>query len=449
VLADAVGLSTFTVIGCSFSLKCGEGRLISVLMGVITGSFGGIVRDILCGSVPLVLRREIYATAAILGGAVFVAMLASGAGEKWSMLFGASVVWHQGYPAYCSGWLCQFLILVNWRENIMNRYRVLLLGLGFWGTRWMRVISEIDQCDLVGISGAEQDVARLRGDYDLSGVGVFADFREAIGQVDADIAVIAIPTLFHVEAARRALDRGMHVLSEKPLASNVEEARMILDYKRRYPSLCYMIDQNYRWRQHNQTMKKTVESGLIGEVGSVHIEFRQMEDLLGYREFLNMPLLQDVSIHHFDLIRFFTGVDCRSIYAHSYRPAWSKFDGRPGTEAVLRMDDGIVVNYNATWAARGRQTSWDGDITITGDKGCITLDAADNVRLFANSDTTGRLLDKVDMPATELGYALSMMVGCIENGSIPETTIEDNIRSYAMVCAAEESVALDQPVALF
>lgn len=80
LVADAFGLAVFTFIGAQTAYEAGVPNLIVVLMGAITGSAGGVMRDVLCAEVPLILRREIYATAAIAGAAVFVLLKELGAG---------------------------------------------------------------------------------------------------------------------------------------------------------------------------------------------------------------------------------------------------------------------------------------------------------------------------------------------------------------------------------
>ncbi len=72
LIPDAVGLALFTVIGTSVALKLGTPWLIASLMGVITGVFGGVIRDILCNEVPLILRTDIYATASLAGATLFI-----------------------------------------------------------------------------------------------------------------------------------------------------------------------------------------------------------------------------------------------------------------------------------------------------------------------------------------------------------------------------------------
>ncbi len=70
--ADAVGLALFAGLGAEAALRFGADGWVAVLMGVVTATMGGVIRDILCAELPLILRREIYATAAALGAVGFV-----------------------------------------------------------------------------------------------------------------------------------------------------------------------------------------------------------------------------------------------------------------------------------------------------------------------------------------------------------------------------------------
>lgn len=75
-VADACGLALFTVIGAHKALMLGHSGLVAVLMGMMTGVAGGMIRDVLAQRVPMVLREEIYATAAMAGGIAYVALQA-------------------------------------------------------------------------------------------------------------------------------------------------------------------------------------------------------------------------------------------------------------------------------------------------------------------------------------------------------------------------------------
>jgi len=71
LIADAAGLAFFNVMGMQKSLDYGTGYFIAIVMGTMTGVFGGMIRDVICREVPLVLKSELYATTCILGGIVY------------------------------------------------------------------------------------------------------------------------------------------------------------------------------------------------------------------------------------------------------------------------------------------------------------------------------------------------------------------------------------------
>lgn len=71
-LFDTIGIGLFTVLGAQKTLDIGLAPIIAVLMGTVSAVFGGVLRDVLSNEVPLILRKEIYATACLTGGLVFI-----------------------------------------------------------------------------------------------------------------------------------------------------------------------------------------------------------------------------------------------------------------------------------------------------------------------------------------------------------------------------------------
>jgi len=69
---DTAGIALFTVLGLEKALRTGVSPLIALVMGVVTAVFGGVVRDILCNEIPLIFRKEVYATACLAGGAAYL-----------------------------------------------------------------------------------------------------------------------------------------------------------------------------------------------------------------------------------------------------------------------------------------------------------------------------------------------------------------------------------------
>jgi uncharacterized membrane protein YeiH len=89
---DAIGLGTFVVIGTTKALDFQLGLLGAVLMGVMTGTAGGVIRDLFANQVPLIFRREIYASACVAGSILLVALEAVGTGRPAAALLSAGTV---------------------------------------------------------------------------------------------------------------------------------------------------------------------------------------------------------------------------------------------------------------------------------------------------------------------------------------------------------------------
>lgn len=106
---DAMGLAAYAVVGAAKALNLGVAPVSAVVMGVLTATFGGIIRDVLAGEPNLLLRREIYITAALLGASVFVTLTLLGL-SFWPAglsgfaaalaLRGAAIHWSLSLPAF-------------------------------------------------------------------------------------------------------------------------------------------------------------------------------------------------------------------------------------------------------------------------------------------------------------------------------------------------------------
>jgi uncharacterized membrane protein YeiH len=111
LVADAVGLAMFTIVGAEKSLQYQESGIIAVILGVITGVAGGIIRDVLCRELPLVFRQEtfLYATAATIGSVAYVLLYRFAPAVPMPGLVGmivilllrlAAIVWRWRLPVF-------------------------------------------------------------------------------------------------------------------------------------------------------------------------------------------------------------------------------------------------------------------------------------------------------------------------------------------------------------
>lgn len=104
LVADAFGLALFTVSGAKIAEQLGMPGIIVVFMAALTGTAGGMLRDVLCAEVPLILRREIYATASIAGAIVYVAGQAAGLDSAVVALAAMALVFALRMAAIFLGW---------------------------------------------------------------------------------------------------------------------------------------------------------------------------------------------------------------------------------------------------------------------------------------------------------------------------------------------------------
>ena len=92
LVADALGLALFAISGAQIAEAAGYPAIVVVLMGTMTGVAGGVLRDVLTAQIPLILRRDIYATAAIAGIALYLVLQAVGVRRSGAAAIGMLVV---------------------------------------------------------------------------------------------------------------------------------------------------------------------------------------------------------------------------------------------------------------------------------------------------------------------------------------------------------------------
>ena len=109
LFADAIGLAFFNVMGLQKALTYGASPLIAIALGTMTGVFGGLIRDVICREIPLVLKGELYATTCIIGGAAYISSMLLGLSTVGCMLVGfvitlairlGAMQWHWHLPVF-------------------------------------------------------------------------------------------------------------------------------------------------------------------------------------------------------------------------------------------------------------------------------------------------------------------------------------------------------------
>lgn len=252
--------------------------------------------------------------------------------------------------------------------------RIGVLGFGRWGRTWLPVLETEPGVELVAVAGGRSDAAG----HGRPGASPHPMLRTGVRHVgrwedaldDLDAVVVTLPVPLHLAAARAAADRGLHVLLEKPAVLARGELAELEDVAARATGVV-MVCQNYRERPWVRRVRE--ELATLGALTHVTVEIARREFLDGGRGALPHPLLDDLAIHHVDLLRHLSGQEARVLAAVGSRPPWTTYDGDPDVAALLRLSGGATVAMHGTWTARGRETPYDGDWTFRGEHGLVEV----------------------------------------------------------------------------
>ena len=303
--------------------------------------------------------------------------------------------------------------------------------MGGMGNAWLRAVQASPQVDYAGFVEVNPTVAATQvAQYGLDAALVFPSLAEALANVQADGVINITPPQFHKEVSIAALEAGVPVLSEKPLADTLDAAQAIVDAAKR-SGVLHMVAQNYRYNVPTQTLYLTLAQQELGPIGAVMVNFLRGPHFGGFREEMAYPLIIDMSIHHFDLMRFFLGRDPLAVYGRSWNPPWSWFKGDASAAVTLAFEGNVVVSYNGSWCSQGRETPWNAHWRFECAEGVVVLE--DDQVYTQRTGEAPVLVPPVELPRKAQDYLLHEFYLAVTQGIAPVTTCQDNIRSLGIV----------------
>lgn len=250
----------------------------------------------------------------------------------------------------------------------------------------------------------------------------------------------------HCAVTCAALKAGCHVIGEKPLASSMTEARKMVRASEE-TGMLYMVSQSRRWDNPHEGIRQTIAGGEIGEITTVNCDFFLGAHFGGFRDEMPSPLILDMSIHHFDLMRYLTGADPIAVYAMEFNPKGSWYKGDVSASCIFEMSDGIVFTYRGSWCSEGCHTSWQGNWRFMGDRGTVLYEGDQkphgqvvvNDEGFSRQFRDAQIVDADRVSLNGMHGALKEMLEFLRTGARPQTECHDNIKSLAMVFSVIES----------
>lgn len=271
----------------------------------------------------------------------------------------------------------------------------------------------------------------------------YKDLGKAMAEVEADALLTVTPPPVHAVHAEMAFGKGLHLLTEKPIGDTLENAKKMVSLAKQAGKQL-VVAQNYRFSPGARKMKELVAHSPVGHVGHGHLDFYIPGDFAKtFRGTMEFPLLVDMAIHHFDLIRAITGRNIVKVTAMSFRPSWSWYQHDPGLKMLMELDGGTAFSYSGDWSAFGKPTSWNGTWRLQCERGSIAWEddkvCVNRCEYWGNHRAT----EHVDLPHLPLqGQAklLSDFAHAIRTNTPAETSGADNLYSFATVMAAVKSI---------
>ncbi len=327
--------------------------------------------------------------------------------------------------------------------------KVIHMGVGGFGGHWSKVLAASDDVEVVAlVDVSEAALAETCETFDYDPQICFPTLDAALAQIDADLLICVTPPKYHPEHVTAALHAGLHVICEKPMANSLDEC-VTMFQAARASERQFIVSQNYRYRPEMQTLAQLVRDGVIGTIGQIKLDFYKgwYFDEDNFRRTMPNPMIVDMSIHHFDLLRFVTGLEAETVRGEAWNPPWSDNTGDTSTALHFRLNNGARVVYNASWCAQGDFCDWNGNWLIEGDKGSleykngeITLNKANGRYQAIETET----IELQAMALTDQAYLLRRFIEATQKGNRAETDVADNLRSIGMVFASETAVASQQ-----
>jgi predicted dehydrogenase len=339
--------------------------------------------------------------------------------------------------------------------------RIAQVGMGRWGQNWAKnALPKVKELEVVAwVDARAEALKEARTELKLDPDCCFLSVDELLAAVDVDAVVITAALPGHVPVAEAALKAGKHVLTEKPFAPSVADAQRLVDLADQQARVL-MVSQNYRFFPAPQVAAQLAADQTLGAVYAVNLVFRRhMPEPTARHAALVQPLLMDMAIHHFDLLRMVIGGEPETVYCYSWQPPASKFTEPPAAAMVVQFGGGVVVTYQGSWVSTGPVTPWAGEWRMEctggeirwtsrgGSNGSVEGDWV-NVR---NSGTEEEKLHPLPtLRHTGRAGALAAFVETVTSGKAPAYTSlgSDNVGSLRFMQAAIESAAVGQPVAI-
>jgi predicted dehydrogenase len=244
--------------------------------------------------------------------------------------------------------------------------RLALIGYGYWGPNYARIISELPECELVGCAEI-CPAARARVRQRLPGTEVTADYREWLDRADLDGVIVATPAVTHYPVVKDCLEAGKHVLCEKPLTRTSPEALELAAIAERCDRTL-MVGHTFLFNPAVQMLKEYLERGILGKPLYVY------SDRLGLGPIRkDVSVLWDLAAHDVSILLHLFGTHSPVEEVVARGECYIQPDIQDVVFLTLRMQERLLANIHVSWLDPAKVRR----LTVVGTEKMVVFDDVD------------------------------------------------------------------------
>ena len=309
-----------------------------------------------------------------------------------------------------------------------------VVGVGFMGQLHAKAAAELPGARLVAVADRDGELAiRVAREFDAE---PFTDCHEMLQAAELDALIIATSDAQHVAPTLAALEARLPVLLEKPIATTVADADRIVSAAER-TQVPLLMGHVVRFDPRYRAVKDAIDRGDLGVLECIRasrLNLARQQERLGGR----VSVLLFLGVHDFDLLRWLTGSEARSVYA---RAVSRLFAGEPietqdVVVALVEMTDGTVAVVTSGWLlpeAHPFQGEFRLEVFRAAGLAEINLEEQGLRRVNATGAVRPRFGHAV-------GEQLSHFLAVVRGEAVPKVTAQDGHRALQIALAAQESL---------
>ena len=244
----------------------------------------------------------------------------------------------------------------------MKKLHVGVIGLGI-GKGHVKGFNKHPGAEVIAIADLDEKKLEKVGE-ELGVPGRYTDPEEMIAKEDLDIVCIATPNKFHKPLAITALEAGCHVLCEKPMAMNAQEAQDMLDAAEKADKRI-MINFSFRFTEQSFALKKQVDAGILGDIYFGRTVWHRRRGMPGFGGWFGQKALAgggpliDLGVHRLDLALWLMGYpEPVWVMGSTYNPIATRIAKEKGKDfdvedlacGMIKFANGATLIVEASWA---------------------------------------------------------------------------------------------------